>query len=151
VKSARAAMFTWIGPRNVYGRPLATKTNAARSRPSIVSCGSRRPRDSARIRRIAATKAPLPGRRPSAARPRSSTLRTASASRPIPDEKQKRLPLTTPRLTERVRPVASAPAMRAAARSGSRGRPSARGKTLAPPPGRKPKGTRPAAPLIASL
>ena len=36
-------------------------------------------------------------------------------------------------------------------RTGSRGSPSAREKTLAPPPGRKPNGISPPAPLIASL
>ena len=50
-----------------------------------------------------------------------------------------------------MRPAASASAICAAAAAGLDGSPSARGKTLAPPPGTKPNGTRPAAPLIASL
>ena len=50
----------------------------------------------------------------------------------------------------RTRPSPSAAPTERAAATGSRGSPSARGNTLVPPPGRKPKGT-PTAPFSASL
>ena len=68
-------------------------------------------------------------------RPRS---RSASRS-PCPSE------------IEVVLPAWSASSACTAATTGSRGSPSARGNTLAPPPGRNPNGTSPEAPLIASL
>src|SRR3954469_5845580 len=86
------------------------------------------------------TKARSPGRLPSGGRPRSSIRRTASASRPIPALNAKRRPLTRPVEIFRVRSCSSASASCSAASSGSRGRPSARGRTLVPPPGTKPSG-----------
>ena len=78
----------------------------------------------------------LPARAPSSLRPRASRRRIASASSPMPAANPNRRPLTRPSEILRVRPATS----RSAARTASAGRPSARGSTLAPPPGMKPTG-----------
>ena len=88
------------------------------------------------------TNARSPGRAPAASRPSASSRRTASPSKPSPAEKQKRRPLTAPSEIRRGRPSASAAPTARAASTGSRGSPSARGRTLVPPPGRNPNGTR---------
>ena len=69
----------------------------------------------------------------------------------MPAANAKRRPLTRPSEIRRVRPAASASATCRAASTGSRGSPSARESTLAPPPGRKPIGTSDSSPFRASL
>ena len=54
------------------------------------------------------------------------------------------------RAAERDSPGVPAASLRAAS-TGSRGSPSTRGRTLVPPPGTKPSGTRPSLPFNASL
>ena len=144
---------TWIGigPAYVYGSVFATSANAARPSPPTSSTGSKRSRRSATRPRAAAMKAASPGRLPSSRRPSASTLRTSSASKPSPAEKLKRRPFTRPTEIVLVRPASSAsPTCRAAA-AGSRGRPSARESTFAPPPGRKASGMPARAPFSTSL
>src|SRR5579884_2199476 len=150
-KSASRRIANGAGPAYVYGRPFATKTQAARPCPSTSSCGSRRRPRSSSTRATVRAKTRLLARRPSALRPRRSTRRTATASTPRPQAKRKRRPFTRPAVTGRVRPAAIAAAIRAAAAAASRGRPSARGKTLAPPPGTKPSGGARSSPFTTSL
>ena len=118
--------------RRPRGRSLRARAAAA----SASGCSTSTPTT------VAANTA-FPARRPSRSRPRRSTRRTASASSPIPAEKPKRRPLTRPSEIDRVRPASSASIARIAASAGSRGRPSACGKTLAPPPGTNPNGSLP--------
>jgi hypothetical protein len=146
-KSAPGTRSSAIEPEYVYGEQFATRTNAARPAPAISSCSSKRPRRSRSAAAATFANARSPGLRPSGLRPSSSTRRTSSASSPSPALKPKRRPFTRPSPILLVRPAAT----RLAAAIGSLGRPSARGKTLVPPPGRKPSGTSARSPFTTSL
>ena len=127
---------------NTDRRSRRARTRRGRRRRSRAA-GSQRPRRSKIIFAIARMNARSPGRAPPGARPSASRRRTASASKPTPAEKQNRRPFTEPSEIRRSRDSAiAAPAARAAS-TGSRGTPSARGRTLVPPPGRNPNGTSP--------
>src|SRR5438270_103617 len=149
--SARGAACSGSGPAYVYGSTFATSAKAALPTPRTSSAGSRRPRRSSSVRATRRAKARSPGRRPSRLRPSASTRRTTSASKPTPQLNPNRRPFIRPSEMRRVLPAARASPRRRAASTGSRGRPSTRDRTLVPPPGRNPSGTRPSAPFSASL
>ena len=104
-----------------------------------------RPHDGERERevaRAACRRSRVPSRR-RGARPRRRGRR--------PRENANRRPLTRPSVIRRVRRCSIASASWRAAATGSAGSPSARGRTLVPPPGRKPIGTSRSSPFSASL
>ena len=109
--------------------------------------GKRPRRDDERAETASRTKATSPGRRPSSRRPRASIRRTSSASNPTPALKANRRPLTRPSPIGRRAPRAR-PRARRRDRAPS---PSARGRTLVPPPGRNPSGTALVTPFSTSL
>src|SRR3989440_5560858 len=136
--------------RYVYGSAFATKRKATLPSPSTSSTGSNRPRCSAMSLPSVARKAASPGR-PS--RERCASIRlTSSASKKSPALKRNLRPLTRPTEIVRVRPCSNAAPSCSAARSGSRGIPSARGNTLVPPPGMHATGgASSSSPLTTSL
>ena len=137
----RARRGSGSSPRRCTGRRSRRARRRRGRGPPTSSTGSKRSRRSAtrpQRRRRRRRRRPGACRRPAGRG--ASTRRTSSASRPMPAEKPKRRPFTRPTEIVRVRPASSAsPTCRAAA-AGSRGRPSARESTFAPPPGRKPSG-----------
>ncbi len=112
------------------------------------AAGRQLPRRSSSIRATIRPKARSPGRAPAGSRPSSSSRLTASASKPIPAEKLKRRPLT------RAERDPARPALRERGADGARGvarvtrEPErARQARSSPPPGRKPIGSAPSAPV----
>ena len=118
----------------VRRRRRTRRARRRRSRAPAASCLAARAASAPPSARTSTS----PGRAPAGSRPSRSSRRTASASKPIPAEKLKRRPLTVPSVIRRSRPSASAAPTARAASAGSRESPSARGRTLVPPPGQEP-------------
>ena len=104
--SKRASGATWIGIGSGVRVRVGVRDERERraAEPADLEHGLEAQRAAPRPGRTAAAmKAASPGRLPSSRRPRASTRRTSSASKPSPAEKLKRRPFTRPTEIVRVR------------------------------------------------